>query len=188
MKWQHFAENDTKEGVDGRWKYLSHDHLVIYIHGSNHPTDWKNNFRLRRFNLGNNIRVIRHDFLESQWVMEYFETIITKNLKYITIGGHSRGGAVAQILSYLIQKRHEDITLRCILFSSKRTGNLNFVRSISEYTSHYKNRGDFVPALPPFPPFYSNVKTQRIGEFTLRFWDAHEPRSYFDIMTTYGLR
>lgn len=188
MKWQHFAENDTKEGVDGRWRYLSHDHLVIYIHGSNHIQDWKNNFRIRRFKLDDRVKVIRHDFQEAQWLHDYFEPIITKNIKHITIGGHSRGGAVGQVLYYLLKQTHDDLHIRGIFFASKRAGNIHFVRSIKDDCLHYKNKGDIVPALPPFPPLYSNLPVSRVGSFTFKFWDAHEPRSYFELMSIYRLR
>ena len=191
IDWAHFNDNDSKEGVEGRWSLQDNDHAVFYITGTNHKIDWKRNFQIRLAEIEDGIKVNQKDLLEAQWVVEYIASRIDLSegspVKKITVSGHSRGGAVAQIVVYKLMTKFPHLNIVGILLASKRTGNRHFVKAIREKVVAYRHRGDIVPHVPPYP-FYRVPSTIVFGKWTALFWKAHMPKSYSKIYNQYNLR
>jgi hypothetical protein len=98
----------------------------------------------------------------------------------LTIAGFSRGGAIAQVLSVMLQDAYEGTPQTLLLFASKRAGNRSFTQRVIEENHHVfasKHRGDIVPALPPWP-LYRNIKHRVLGDLSWP-WVAH-PKSAAD--------
>lgn len=188
MNWNHFNDNETKAGVEGRWAKYSSDHVVFYIHGTNHKMDWARNLQIFLTKIKGKIRVNRQDLREAQWVVEYITNHIDLSaIKKLTIGGHSRGGAIAQIVVLKLIDKYPHIDTNGVLLASKRTGNRHFVHLIQNFVTAYRHRGDIVPHIP-FWPFYRNPKTILFGKWTPLFWRAHQVKSYNQYMDKYHLR
>lgn len=87
-----------------------------------------------------------------------FETI------YFT--GHSLGGAIAQLASFILHPWVNE----CVTFASPRVGDANFAIELNEAVSVtcYENYGDIVPTLPPFNYITAgNPKFIVDGKFTV---------------------
>lgn len=186
MNWIHFNDNETKEGVEGRWYSPSPHRATFYIHGTNHREDWKSNFRtLGRARVRDGIKINKKDLREAQWVVELIRSKLDMNqLEILKLGGHSRGGAIASIVAWKIKEQFPHVSLQAILLAPKRTGNKEFVESIEPYTKAYRHRGDFVPFLPLWPR-YRMVSLKTFGKFCLL---SHARKSYVRFMDKYGLR
>jgi len=148
------------------WR-ISDDGTELFILGSNDRYDWAFNFRTRRIGMEGDkqIRVNRMD--------RYEATVILRSLtpeqrgKLRRIRGHSRGGAIAQIVAY--ELANVDITL--LTYGTKRTGNKVFVRRQQKTCRavHFRNRGDIVPWLPPW---YASMRCTVGGPWQWP-WKAH---------------
>lgn len=135
----------------------------VYIYGSNDWVDWFYNLRTMR-SIGDNERVNRMDRYEAirvlRWLLHTYQTAD----RWI-INGHSRGGAIAQIVARELMRKGHYTMLTC--YGSKRTGNRRFVRALSDggRPVFVRNRGDLVPYLPPWyarlQPELINVQTWR---------------------------
>lgn len=186
MNWIHFNDNDTKEGVEGRYYSPSPHRATFYINGTDHPGDWKNNFSVwGRTEIENGVKVNTKDLREAQWVVEYITSRFDmERLTHLTLSGHSRGASIASIVLWKIDKQFPHIQLNGILFAPKRTGNLAFVRAVSPYCVGYRHKGDIVPFLPTWPR-YRNVELNVFGEWKLF---AHPVRYYRTWYDKYDLR
>lgn len=178
MDWKKFNDNETKEGVEGRWRQMGTHRATFYIYGTNHKMDWLSNFSLNRTLLQDGIRVNTKDLVEAQWTVEYITSRIDmKKVKILTIVGHSRGGGIAQIVAWKLNEFYPNVSVKLVLFGGKRAGNKKFVKSINHITDAYRHRGDIVPFLPIWPLYYS-VKTTVFGKWSLNFIKVHMPFAY----------
>jgi len=150
-------------GVNGR---IREDETTayIYIDGSDHHADWWHHFlpfaRRRE-------RAAAREILR----------IMPRRSCYV-VGGHSVGGAIAADLAREIAAM--GLAVSCYVFGPKRTSR----DSVRHVTIAYCQRGDLVPALPPWRPRY---RLSYIGH-RMRLPEAHEPREYFVVMDLHGLR
>jgi len=119
---------------------------VCFINGTDHRWDWVHHFTpgARRREL----RAAR-------------EIIALLPDDVHTVAGYSMGGAIAQIVATLKP-------LHCRVYASKRPP-LGYIAGVS-----YRQRGDWVPALPPWRP--SN-KSVMIGRWQPP-WTAHNWANY----------
>jgi len=141
---------------------------VIRIHGSNDMKDWVYNFLTGR-TIGGNVRVNRWDRYEALIVLRQLRAKYGREQRYIIIG-HSRGGAIAQIVTWELGRRC--VVMR--IYGSKRTGNKAFVRQVTECCIAYRHRGDWVPWLPPW---YARLPNIVFGPW-LPLGKAHDYNSY----------
>lgn len=117
----------------------------VRIHGSNDLRDWLFNFMTGR-TIGSNVRVNRWDRYEALVVLRALREYRDKP---IHVWGHSRGGAIAQIVAYELKAADRLMCLQ--VFGSKRTGNRAFVqRLIAFNVDSIRLRGDWIPFLPPW--------------------------------------
>lgn len=191
MDWKHFNDNDTNDGVEGRIALKTPEHLVVHIIGTNHGMDWKRNFQLRMVRY-DGMRINRHDLYEGQWVVEYIKNHYDlSTIRKITVGGHSRGGATAQVVTAKLLKQHPYIEVECILLAAKRAGNKALIRRIQDCVKAFKHRGDFVPLLPPCIPIfypYRHFKHTKFGKFSLNIVEIHAVKQFNWVMDKYSLR
>jgi pimeloyl-ACP methyl ester carboxylesterase len=142
---------------------------VIRIHGSNDMKDWVYNFLTGR-TIGSNIRVNKWDRYEALIVLRQLRTKYGRERLY-HIFGHSRGGAIAQIVAY-------ELGFRCVImrvYGSKRAGNRRFVEAVFRPgDACYRHRGDWVPWLPPW---YARLPNIVFGQW-LPLGKAHDYNSY----------
>lgn len=191
MDWKHFNDNETNDGVEGRIALKEPDHLIVHIIGTNHGMDWKRNFQLRMVRY-DGMRINRHDLYEGQWTMEYIANHYDlSKIRKITVGGHSRGGATAQVVTMKILKQYPSIDVECILLAPKRAGNSAFYRRIVDHVKSFKHRGDFVPLLPPYIPIffpYRSFKHTKFGKFSFNIVEVHAVKQFNWVMDKYSLR
>jgi len=153
-----------KAGIEARVA-TSGTTVYLYIHGSDHRYDWLHHIRpgaARR---------------EIGWGRQLFDAIYVGNMHVYVIGGHSLGGAVAQVLATLLVMRGAAVELHT--YGGKRPPNRYDMAG-----SHYRHRGDVVPWLNILRP---NQPRIRIGNWTWP-WVAHGPRTYYHEMEKAGLR
>lgn len=191
MDWKHFNDNTNNEGVEGRWRVIDEDHLIFYISGTNSSYDWKSNFTVKMVDYkGTKVNAI--DLYEGQWCVDFISNLVDMNsIKKVTVGGHSRGGAAAQIMVARLLDLYPHLEVQGILLASKKAGNHNFAAMIERYCIAFKHRGDIIPHLPFNIPLllpYVNVYHKRFGFFTFRFTACHLPANFAHIMDKYHLR
>lgn len=83
-----------------------------------------------------------------QWVDEKVKA--NDQLK-ITIAGHSKGGAMANIVALLLNNQYPDIDINVTTFGAPKAGGVNFAANYNQAISHsysYIYSSDFVPWLP----------------------------------------
>jgi hypothetical protein len=118
---------------------------VLQIIGSNDARDWLFNFMTGR-TIGDNERVNRWDRYEALIVLR---AIRGRDIRMVE--GHSRGGAIAQIVARELHRRDGKRRFLSI-YGSKRVGNRRFVDAVQR-TCHVlalRHRGDWIPLLPPW--------------------------------------
>lgn len=191
MNWIHFNDNDDNDGVEGRWAYVTDDHIAFFIFGTNHFIDWIRNILIKKLRY-DGVRVNRHDLYEAQWCVEYMTNHIDMSkIRKITVGGHSRGGATAAVVVLKLLKKFPDKEIQGVLTAPKKTGNKALITRTEEHIQSFRHHGDFVPLLPPYIPFfypYRNYKHNTFGKWTYKFVTAHRLKSYNWVLDKYNLR
>ncbi len=139
--------------------------ICVIFRGSNELIDWINDFLICKIRLEDN-KYVHYGFYKSLFNYNLFNDL-TDNLKMLIkefpeyelfITGHSLGGGLATLFSYLIcDKIDKNITL--ISFASPRVGNKEWKDDFENKKNlrHYRciNRRDIVTAVPYF--FYYHV-------------------------------
>jgi hypothetical protein len=146
------------------WRLKDGDR-VLQIIGSNDARDWMFNFMTGR-TIGDNERVNRWDRYEALIVLRAI-----RGLNVLIVQGHSRGGAIAQIVARELHRRdgkHRWLSL----YGSKRAGNRRFVKALHRTTVLFalRHRGDWIPLLPPW---YAGVKHALTEKPWRPVWIAH---------------
>jgi len=130
------------------------DGITIVIDGSDDIDEWLSNFQFKSNRLG-----FHHEFYNS--AVEIYRTLHIPPSTNVTIIGHSRGGAIAQVLAYLINRPNIDV----ITFGSPKVANRVGIKKLKEVSfSHTRVRinGDPVDNVPPFLFGYSHYHTKLI--------------------------
>lgn len=145
---------------------------IVRIQGSNDLSDWIFNFLPGR-TIGDNVRVNRWDRYEALRVLRGLRDYSDKP---IYVWGHSRGGAIAQIVAYELARQRRMVSIS--VFGSKRTGNRRFVRELFMERSYaskaFRHRGDWIALLPPW---YWPIPALVFGRWA-PVWIAHNEYSF----------
>ena len=158
------------------WKTKRDDSgtLYVWVHGSNDLRDWIYNLLTGRRWIDNVSRVSRWDRHEAIQVLRAIrKDVHNSRTARIKVGGHSRGGAIAQIVAYELQ---DTVPLSLEVFGSKRVGNWPFVGWLEEILDRgkcvaWRNRGDWVTYLPPW---YKQLdQTILVSEYRNKILQAH---------------
>jgi hypothetical protein len=146
------------------WRLKDSDR-VLQIIGSNDARDWLFNFMTGR-TIGDNERVNRWDRYEALVVLRAI-----RGLDINMIEGHSRGGAIAQIIARELYRRDGKRRFLAI-YGSKRAGNRRFVDAVYRacHVLALRHRGDWIPFLPPW---YAGIKHGLTHKPWRPVWIAH---------------
>jgi hypothetical protein len=103
------------------WLLRSGTVLYLIVRGSATPGDWDENCRLNEDRIilrGGEVFITRGFFREAQWIFWDIHGIIAElEGCQVYLGGHSRGGALAQVLHALLEDRLVDTQLVFVSFS-----------------------------------------------------------------------
>ncbi len=94
-------------------------------------------------------------------IYKIFDKIKKNKYDNIFITGHSAGGGIGTILSYLVTKEFPNININLITFGSIKVGNKKFIQYLTNCKNIIMtpiiNSNDLIPVLPPFN-CYSSLK------------------------------
>jgi hypothetical protein len=123
-------------------------YVVINVEGSDDFKDWINNFRFfKSHDFHKGFREVLRSGLYVK-VKDVLNSIGHK--KDLLFCGHSRGGALAQLLAYHYSAEHNRF-VSCIIFGSPRVGGENYRRNVARISmrlTNVINPCDPVPKLP----------------------------------------
>jgi len=126
--------------VDGVARYIvAGDTLYVWCSGSR-GRDWIRNLRWRTEPVAPGVRVLSADLEEAR---DVWRAVHREQFRRIHIIGFSRGGAVAQALSWWIP---QDVPVTLELYAPKRV----VTKRPPVPTSAHAWAGDIVPFLPPW--------------------------------------
>ena len=136
--------------------YVDGDDLLISVRGSDDFKDWLENANLKMTHVrGIGFHSGFYQAAHDLWVKICSSGILNDYpAENIILTGHSKGGAIAQILAYLIHcenSEHRSCIHDVVTFGAPRCGNAKFGRWCKMYgVKHYRvvNNGDRVPYLP----------------------------------------
>jgi len=124
--------------------------LVLIVCGSENDVDWKVNFRFCRLKLGE--EEVHQGFWEArnEIPLDAIAFVAEKKQKELIIGGHSKGGAIAQLCIFDLLKRQKISRdqCRCYTFGSPLVGDGRFQEqcdSFRECLVHFVIERDPVP-------------------------------------------
>lgn len=144
-----------KAGIEAR-TWSDDSARYCYIAGSDHWRDW-----LHHVLPG----ARRREIAAARAIVD---AIYSRDVVAFYVGGHSLGGAVAQIVSSILTALGAQV--HCYSYGGKRAPR----RYSFPDTKSYRHAGDIVPFLPPWRPKIDSI---RIGTWK-PFWLAHQPREY----------
>lgn len=153
--------NNIKNDLQGAMT-ISHKHkrICVIFRGSTSNKDWFYNLNIHKTKLRNNIYVhtgFYKQLNDNGFCNKILSDLLVISDKYhdynIYVSGHSLGGGLASIFSYILSSITEkNITL--ITFASPRTGNLSWCKSFNNKNNlrHYRfiNNNDIVTSIPYF--------------------------------------
>ncbi len=181
-KFKYLVNSDDLECMIYEEKNNSHNNLYIIFNGT--EFEFKIDFfkdvitflKLNQEKLDNGVKIHSgyYNILFENNILDKIYSKI-KNNKYdnIFITGHSSGGGIATILSYLLNIKFPNIIINLIPFASIKVGNKKFI----DYLNSSKNiiitpiinSHDLVPILPPFDCYKNIKKNITIYEDKIKF-------------------
>lgn len=132
---------------------------TLVFRGSESITDWLYDLCIYRYTINKNIK-IHYGFYKQLHNNGAFDkiklsikTLAYENPEYSWyISGHSLGGALAILSSYLLAKEFREITFTTVSLASPRVGNSSFATDYNNQPNllHYRicNKKDIVTAIP----------------------------------------
>lgn len=132
-----------KAGTDTAVIYGDYNEIIV-VDGSDTVIEWISNFRCRL----NNKKIHVGFYHAAEKFFDQFKSMIEEDKQYFFVG-HSRGGAIAQILSLMFAERGAFCNV--ITFGSPKVGGKEFRDRMSENIVlhlRFVMRGDPVPNQP----------------------------------------
>jgi hypothetical protein len=173
MSWQWLPFDVS--GPNGKFA-LHGDAMHIYLYGTDCPDEWRMHYPDRGKRVSTHVGMINEGYLNHAmqvftWVRKEHPTVHT-----FLIGGHSFGGALAQILSAFLTFSGYDVIVST--FGTIRAGRIK--QRLLERCTHYIHNGD-VAYFWPLWPFYSLPgKRIHFGRWGLP-WVVHQPNFYAEV-------
>lgn len=178
-------EKNGPNGVEGYYEYLG-DSLHIHFYGTDHPEDIKTDLKFWKKTITYKtikVRGLHEGFAQyALTALPFVETLITPEVKYVHVTGHSLGAAIATIVGFVLFKLNIPVSTE--VYGSPRVGGL----WLKFATRRMKLRrieiqGDPIVHIPPifFGFIHSGVRTEYvwIGEDTIKsLYDRHQPGIY----------
>jgi hypothetical protein len=174
MNWQRLPFESC--GPDGLY-CIENSTCYVWLYGTNHDREWAFHIKGCRVKTAigwANINYYREAMLVFAWILDNIDAY------QIQIGGHSYGGALAQIVAAMLRQSRRFDDIDCITFGTVRAGRI----AHDQGNEHWIHRGDLAPWWPLWP-FYS-LKGDRImfGKTGLP-WIVHQPGYYIEAIATY---
>lgn len=175
-------------GLSGLEAYIlrHEDDLVVAIRGSQETIDWFQNARARKRRF-KGVRVHRGFARSAANFLSTFEDHVEdwRPFNRIWLTGHSLGGAVAQIIAFVLTKQDYDIALLISFGSPRAGGPLTWGKRVKrtgldERIVRWVNNDDIVARLPFFAPGADPVPGASLSN---AFWAHIGPQHYIDTET-----
>jgi pimeloyl-ACP methyl ester carboxylesterase len=170
MKWN---DGHGKTGIEGAWK-ADGDTLIIDVWGTNSIRDFFGNFFvLPRKKIGAGVKAHRVWYSYARYILSIIPVWLGETgCKKVLIRGHSMGGAVAQIVAYVLGSAYD---IRAVSCGGPMAGNKHFMRGCEDSVMFARYRGDIIPFLPCIPFFlhYKRPKTEMLLGKIDWPWKAH---------------
>ena len=141
-------------GLDEVAVFFDGSDVTIVIDGSDDPAEWISNLKFKSNRLG-----FHNEFYTSS--VEIYRLLHLNSKNNITIVGHSRGGGIAQILAYLINRPNINV----ITFGSPKVANRLGIKKLKEIGfkhTRVRIKGDPVDNVPPVLFGYIHYQTELI--------------------------
>lgn len=123
------------------------------------------------------------------FIYHYLNHILISNgIKRVTVTGHSMGGAIACIYSYILIKK--GFMVSTIVFGCPRfTSSTEIKEKLDQVTIQHKIKGDVITMLPPKLFGYTDIgqinRYDWDGKCTIKsIYDRHQPDAYSRITDT----
>jgi pimeloyl-ACP methyl ester carboxylesterase len=173
MTWEHLPF-DT-DGPNGLY-CIKKGICYLWLYGTDSDREWR--FHLRGCRVKTaigwaNINYYREAMLVYAWILDNID------VDCIQIGGHSYGGALAQIVASMCRYNKRAVNVDCITFGTVRAGRL----ANSADNEHWIHRGDLAPLWPLWPFYSLKGKRIRFGKPGLP-WIVHQPDHYREPIET----
>ena len=172
MTWHRIGR--TTEHPQGMARYLIRgSHLYIFCDGTATLQQWRWNFTTLTRRLSDGSRANRKDYAQAVEVAaELYMELDLWGFEQITIGGLSRGGAIAVLLAWYMARFNSQITV--FAFAGKRVGNRKLMDQVNH--SNLWQRGDVVPWLPFRYASYRGRMTVKplTWPWKAHLWAAHQ--------------
>jgi pimeloyl-ACP methyl ester carboxylesterase len=172
MNWQPLPFESS--GPDGLYR-IENDRCYLWLYGTNHEREWPFHFsgcRVKTAIGWANINYYREAMLVYAWILDNID------VRNIQIGGHSYGGALAQIVAAMCEY-NRNFNVDCITFGTVRAGRLE----MPESSENWIHRGDVVPWWPLWPLYSLKGKRIVFGEIGLT-WVVHQPGYYVEAIAS----
>lgn len=149
--------------------------IYVIFRGSESLMDWYHDFVVSKYTLveGKKIRIHKGMYLQlhednvfaiiKQTILDLLEEEEYKEYDvYVT--GHSLGGGLSTLFSYLLAKQEKGINVTCISFASPRVGNIYFARDFNHLQNvmHYRcfNSHDIVAYVPNYRYYHCGIRVK----------------------------
>jgi hypothetical protein len=160
------------DGPNGRYCLVG-DMMRAYLFGTDHPDEWRLHYPDRGRRIKTDIGWINAGYLDHAMQVYYWLRHTYPGVRSVWIGGHSFGGAIAQILAAMMHGHGKDV--RVTTFGTIRAGRIK--RHKLPDCTHYIHRWDLA-YLWPLWPFYSlHGDRVRFGRWGWP-WVVHQPDHY----------
>ena len=174
MSWQKIdLEGDGPRGFDSRYESTQNSATIFFL-GSNHWWDWGHHVWFGAAK--------REIAAARKTISKLTEDFGGELPPSIHVGGHSLGGSVAESMASILVEEmgYSEDQVSCYTFGSKRPPR-GYQYNRTQRIFHVD---DLVPYLPPWRP--AIAPDLYIGSGTYRFWNAHKPSEYKEVMKRTG--
>lgn len=161
------------DGPNGKYRIIDETIMFVYLYGTDHPSEWRMHYPDRGKRIRTNVGMVNQGYYEHAIDVYYWIQENHPRVNRFYIGGHSFGGAIAQILGAHLS--HYGHTALVTTFGTIRAGRIRkrFLAGCVNYIHWFD-----VAYLWPLWPFYSlHGNRIRFGRFGWP-WDVHQPPYY----------
>jgi predicted lipase len=148
----------THENDFGIFTHLKDGRTVIAISGSDDLDDWIDNIDALFIELKKGVSVHKGFYESAMKFLDQILSFLTGDEKELYITGHSKGGAIAKLLAYLLARK--GVKINCVVYGAPRIGNRGLKEAINFlpiYLTQVRNWQDPVWKLPLLLMGYKTV-------------------------------
>jgi len=142
----------------GIFTHLKDGRTVIAISGADDLDDWMDNINALFIELKKGVSVHKGFYESAMKFLDQILSFLTGDEKELYITGHSKGGAIAKLLAYLLARK--GVKINCVVYGAPRVGNRRLKEAINFlpiYLTQVRNWQDPVWKLPLLLMGYKTV-------------------------------